>query len=202
MRKVFISTMPMQTVNICQYTSQVYPESSETGFPITISFENNCQQGETLTVLTIITCTEGVAGKNNAEGNYYNFKEQIKKIADEHGAEVQFEEIYISSQITNSSPRELYLLLTDKLRTGDTIFVDITYGFKYNAIAVFSALNRAYQLLSEVEIEEICYGSYYIGEKEAKFEYFDMTSLFYLNSLNSLDGMCGIELDVADRLDK
>lgn len=188
MRKVFISSISMQKVNAFKYDSGVYPENNPTAFPITISLKNNCQPGDEVAFITIVTHSEG----NLAVENYHKFCEQAGSICREKGARAEFIELAVPARIEAASPRRLYKEIVAKLQDNDEIYADITYGFKYNPIVIFAALNNAYQVRENVDIKEICYGNLYNGSAEIKPEYFDVTSLFYLNSLSGLMGVEGM----------
>ena len=188
MRKVFISTVSMQNVKEYKYKSDVYPESSATAYPITISFENNCNKGDKALMLTIVTHTEE---KNIAEGNYVTLTNQVRGLAEKIGVDVEFVEVPMSPAVKQDSPQKLYKNLISALKDDDEIYADITYGFKYNPIVIFAALNYAYQTKSGVDIQEICYGNLFDGtpvKQEPKPELFDVTSLFYMNSISNLAG--------------
>lgn len=185
MRKVFISSISMQKVNAFKYDSSIYPENSQTAFPITISLENNCQPGDEVAFITVVTHSEG----NLAVENYRKFCQQAGGICQAKGAKAEFIELAVPARIEAGSPRRLYKEIVAKLQDNDEIYADITYGFKYNPIVIFAALNNAYQVRENVDIKEICYGNLYNGSAEIKPEYFDVTSLFYLNSLSGLMGV-------------
>ncbi len=196
MRKVFISTISMQNVKEYKYKSDIYPESSVTAYPITIPFENNCSKGDKALILTIVTHT---AEKNIAEVNYVTFTNQVKELAQKIGVDVDFWEIPVSPAVNHKAPQKLYKSLISVLKDDDEIYADITYGFKYNPIVIFAALNYAYQTKSGVDIQEICYGNLYDGtplKQNPKPELFDVTSLFYMNSISNLAGMAQLGGDI------
>ena len=59
MRKVFLSSIPMTKVRPYNYKSEVYPASSATGYPITVSIENNVEAQEDGVIVAIVTHSEG-----------------------------------------------------------------------------------------------------------------------------------------------
>lgn len=185
MRKVFLTSMAMQPVKKYKYESMCYPDSLPTAYPITISIENNCNSGDEILLLTIVAHGEN---RNTAEENYSEYCSQVRELLKDMDVKMEFAEIPVSAKLTADSHRELYKKITGYLRAGDEIYADITYGFKYNSIVVFTALNYAYQSLDDADIKEICYGNLFTGNKELKPEYYDITSLFYMNSLISHAG--------------
>ena len=196
MRKVFLSTVSLQNVRAFKYKSEIYPESSPTAYPITIPLENNCGKGDKVVMLTIVTHTEE---KNISEDNYKNFCHQVRGIAGELEAEVEFVEIPMTPGVRQDSPNKLYKSIISALQDDDEIYADITYGFKYNPIVIFAALNYTYQTKSGVDIQEICYGNLYDGtpvKQEPKPELFDVTSLFYMNSISNLAGAAQLGGDI------
>ena len=186
MRKVFLTTMSMQQpLTAYKYESVCYPDSLETANPITISIENNCNSGDEILFLTIVSHGEY---KNDAEINYSKYCDQVHKLLQDMDVKCEFVEIQVSAKLTPHSHRDLYKKIIGYLHDDDEIYADITYGFKYNSIVIFTALNYAYQSLNDVDIKEICYGNLYTGDKELKPEYYDITSLFYMNSFISHAG--------------
>lgn len=188
MRKVFISTVSLQPVKAYKYRSDVYPDSSPTAFPITISLENNCNKGDKILIITLVTHSKE---KNIAEDNYVAFCQQVNDMTKELSAEVEFKEIPIPTRIEKNTHQQLYKNIISALQDDDEIYADITYGFKYNPIVIFTALNHAYQTKNGVDVQEICYGNLYTGEpvrQEPDPELFDVTSLFYMNSISNIAG--------------
>ncbi len=185
MRKVFLSTISMQKVEAFVYASEEYKKSSATAFPITILLENNCQKGDEAAMLTIVT--EG-GGDNIAEANYGDFRRQVLAIAERQGIRLELIKVGMSARSNSDSHRRLYAALLEKLQDGDEIHADITYGFKSTPIVIFAAMNQAYQLKPDIDVAEIMYGNLYNGSREKTPELFDVTSLFYLNSLSGILG--------------
>lgn len=180
MRKVFISAMPMHLVQSYAYTSSRYPQSSPTAFPITIPLEQQCRGKDELLVLTLVPQEEN--RRTPAQDNYEAFKAQVEAIAAAHEAKISLVEIVVPADINTGSPRLLYNSLNGILQDGDRIYTDITYGFRYNSIVIFSSLFKLYQKNENVDIEAICYGAL----KDGKAELFDMSSIFYLTALNNM----------------
>jgi len=183
MRKVFLSTCPMQKVEAFAYASEDYKNSPATAFPITILLENNCQKGDKAVMLTIVSESEG---GNAAGANYEEFRRQALAIAERQGIQIEFVKIKMSSRIDGGSHRRLYVVLVSKFQDGDEIHADITYGFKFMPLVIFAAMNLVYQLKQNVDVAEILYGNLYNGSREKTPELFDITSLFYLNSLSGI----------------
>lgn len=186
MRKVFFSTMPMQKVEAVKYESPIYPESSNTAYPITISVENNCKAGDHIVLVSVVTHS---AEKNLSEINYELYQEQVKKIVKEKGATLEFVKVAVEVNPTPTLHRELYQKLIDCIKDGDKLFADITYGFKFNPIVLFSALNYGYQAMQDVDVKEIFYAQYYNGTDSRTPKYYDITALFYMNSINCMTGL-------------
>ena len=95
--------------------------------------------------------------------------------------------------------QNLYKSIVSALQDEDEIYADITYGFKYNPIVIFAAINHAYQTKAGVDVQEICYGNLYTGEpveQDPNPEYFDVTSLFYMNSISNIAGTAQLDGDV------
>lgn len=185
MRKVFLAVIPMQRSLVkFVYLSEVYPQSSETSYPITILLENECERGDDVVVITLIT-----AGTANVAGQRYPaFKEQVIAILKEKEIVPQFVEIPMNSQLNNDSHQDVYKSIVEQIHDGDSVYTDITYGFKTTPIVIFSALTYVYELKKGVDIAEIVYGCLYDGTEQKEAKLLDVGSLFYLNSLASTLG--------------
>ena len=74
--------------------------------------------------------------------------------------------------------------MVDELTDGAAIYADITYGTKSMPIIVFSVLNFAEKFFN-ADIKNIVYGKvdFDTNNNPINPELFDMTPLFYLNSL-------------------
>lgn len=186
MRKVFLSSIPMTKVRPYNYKSEVYPASSATGYPITVSIENNVEAQDDVLILSIVTHSEGKI--NASEAGYKEFSQQVEALLNNRQASVEFREIAVSDRANSASHRLLFQELKKHIQEGDEVYADITYGFKSNPIVIFAALNQAYQLMDDVNIQEIIYGNLYNGTAEPEPELFEVTSLFYINSLNGTLG--------------
>ena len=134
MRKVFLAVIPMQRSLVkFVYLSEVYPQSSETSYPITILLENECERGDDVVVITLIT-----AGTANVAGQRYPaFKEQVIAILKEKEIVPQFVEIPMNSQLNNDSHQDVYKSIVEQIHDGDSVYTDITYGFKTTPIVIF-----------------------------------------------------------------
>ena len=193
MRKVFLSSIPMTKVRPYKYNSELYPDSSATGYPITIAIENNVEAQDSVLILSIVTHSEGKL--NASEAGYKEFRQQVAELLGNRQAAVEFREIAVSDRANSASHRLLFQELKKYIQEGDEVYADITYGFKSNPIVIFAALNQAYQLMDDVNVQEIIYGNLYNGTAEPEPELFEVTSLFYINSLNGTLGSMPMSLN-------
>lgn len=181
MRKVFLSTIPLQSVKQYKYASASYPNCSSTAFPIVAAIEQQLQEGDKAVVISIVTHSEGT--HNKAVSNYSDFKAQVNCIVKEKGVSLQHIEISVEDKSYSASHLELFNKIFNELQDEDEIYADITYGFKSNPVVIFAALNQAYQFKEDIDIKEIIYGNLFNGTSTPVPEIVEITSLFYMNSL-------------------
>ncbi|MCK9576074.1 MAG: TM1812 family CRISPR-associated protein [Clostridia bacterium] len=125
----------------------------------------------------------------NSEKNVGEFKSELDRINTEIGAEIEYK---ILSTPHNESRLVQERLLKDiiaEFSDNAAIYADITYGTKSMPIIIFSALNFAEKFF-KADIKNIIYGKVdFVKDKTTgktnaqNPELFDMTALFYLNSI-------------------
>ena len=165
MRKVFLSSIPMTKVRPYNYKSEVYPASSATGYPITVSIENNVDAQDDVLILSIVTHSEGKI--NASEAGYKEFSQQVEALLNNRQASVEFREIAVSDRSNSDSHRLLFQELKKHIQEGDEVYADITYGFKSNPIVIFAALNQALEMICR-ELRCLIFVPVWYGKKRLK----------------------------------
>ena len=199
--KIAISTIPMQTINPQIYKSEEnkaieYCESVR--FPINALLANVLKKDEEVKVVRIVT-----DGKFSAQ-NVDLQKEELDKINDSIGAKIIYTEVSEAFNEISSVIQARFRGLIGEIENNCEIYADMTYGPKTLTPIIFYALGFAEKFFN-ADIKNIVYGKVVFDNnkiaKTGTAELFDLTSLYYLNSLTSVmnapDGKTALE-----RLDK
>lgn len=199
--KIAISTIPMQTINPQIYKSEEnkaieYCEAVR--FPINALLANVLKKDEEVKVVRIVT-----DGKFSAQ-NVDLQKEELDKINDSIGAKIIYTEVSEAFNEISSVIQARFRGLIGEFENNCEIYADMTYGPKTLTPIIFYALGFAEKFFN-ADIKNIVYGKVVFDNnkiaKTGTAELFDLTSLYYLNSLTSVmnapDGKTALE-----RLDK
>jgi hypothetical protein len=199
--KIAISTIPMQTINPQIYKSEEnkaieYCEAVR--FPINALLANVLKKDEEVKVVRIVT-----DGKFSAQ-NVDLQKEELDKINDSIGAKIIYTEVSEAFNEISSVIQARFRGLIGEIENNCEIYADMTYGPKTLTPIIFYALGFAEKFFN-ADIKNIVYGKVVFDNnkiaKTGTAELFDLTSLYYLNSLTSVmnapDGKTALE-----RLDK
>ena len=122
---------------------------------------------------------------NNCDAHEVAFKKELKKINDQIKANISYVVIEIPYKETKDIHEFLLGKIIDEIDDNARIYADITYGPKPLPIIVFTALAFAQKFLG-AEIKNIIYSRVdFIDGKVLNGEIFDVSPLYYLNSLNN-----------------
>lgn len=192
MRQIFLSTAPMlnSPKEYCYKNTELGITSLPTAFPISNLIAEYVKPEEENVVMTIVTKSEKT--DTYAVENYNKFCQEVEDIAASKGAEVKMVEIEMSNIAKSDSHMDLFQKLIGSFNDDDIIYTDITYGFKSTPIVIFSVLNYLYKTKKNIDIKHIIYGHLYDGTQERNPEIFDITSLFYINSLSGTMANLGL----------
>ena len=136
--------------------------------------------------------------------SYYRKKEELDKINEKIGAKISYTEVRETFKETSDIVQSRFRQIVGTFEDDCEIYADMTYGPKTLTPVIFYALGFAEKFF-DADIKNIVYGKA-VFDKEKKAipgasELFDVTSLYYLNSLtnimNAPDGKTALE-----RLDK
>jgi hypothetical protein len=122
---------------------------------------------------------DGNSGKNTGE-----FMSELDRINSGLGAKIEYKILSAPHDESREVQEKLFKEIIGEFTDGAAIYADITYGTKSLPIILFSALSFAERFL-KAEIKNIVYGKVDFDKDGNPFnpELFDMTALFYLNSI-------------------
>ena len=199
--KIVFSTIPMQVVDPVFYKStenKVIEYEGEVRFPINGLLAKTLKKDDEVKVVRIIT--DGTTSDENAKLQ----KEELDKINEKIGAKITYTEVRESFKETSDIVQSRFRQIVGTFEDDCEIYADMTYGPKTLTPVLFYALGFAEKFF-DADIKNIVYGKA-VFDKEKKAipgasELFDVTSLYYLNSLtnvmNAPDGKTALA-----RLDK
>jgi hypothetical protein len=121
---------------------------------------------------------------NNSDRNAGEFRDELNIINKDIGAAIDYKVLSTPHDESRAIQEKLLKEMVDELTDGAAVYADITYGTKSMPIIVFSVLNFAEKFFN-AEIKNIVYGKVDFDKNNNPInpELFDMTPLFYLNSL-------------------
>lgn len=133
-------------------------------------------------VKVVLLKKDDIAG--NSGRNVGRYISELDRINADIGAKIDYKVLSIPNDESRTTQEAILVEIVGELVEGAYIYADITYGAKSLPIIVFSALNFAERFF-KAEIKNIVYGKVdFSGDnKPINHEIFDMTALFYLNSI-------------------
>ena len=186
MKKIVYSTIPMQDIKPQHYVStenKAIEYEGKVRFPINGVLAKTLKEGDEVKIVRIVT--ESEYAKDNT--NYQ--KEELEAINASINAHIKYEEINAPFKETSDVVQSRFRQIADTFEEGCEIYADMTYGPKTLTPVLFFALGFAERFF-DADISHIVYGRIIHGsDKEAKentAELYDVTPLFYLNSLTSV----------------
>lgn len=198
--KIVFSTIPMQVVDPVFYKStenKAIEYEGEVRFPINGLLAKTLKKDDEVKVVRIVT--EGEFSEDNIRLQ----QEELDKINELIGAKISYTEVRETFKETSDIVQSRFRQIVGALENGCEIYADMTYGPKTLTPVLFYALGFAEKFF-DADIKNIVYGKAVFDKGIVvpdKTELFDVTSLYYLNSLtnvmNAPDGKTALE-----RLDK
>jgi len=151
----------------------------EVAFPINGVLARTLKKGDDVKVVLLKKeDISGNSGKNTGE-----FIGELDRINAGIGAKIEYKILSTPHNESREVQEKLLKDMIEELENGAEIYADITFGTKSLPIIVFSALNFAEKFF-KAEIKNIVYGKVdFKDNKAVNPELFDMTALFYLNSI-------------------
>lgn len=201
MKKIVFATIPMQKINPQRYVAdenKAIDYEGKVRFPINAVLAKTLAKDDDVKIVRVVTESEF------AQENVNYQKEELDGINAEIGAHITYEEVHAPFKETSDIVESRFRQIVATFEEGCQIFADMTYGPKTLIPVLFFALGFAERFF-DADISHIVYGAIvHDKDKQAKEDtaaLYDVTPLFYLNSLTSVmeapDGKSAIE-----RLDK
>lgn len=186
MKKIVFATIPMQSIKPAVYKSaenKAIEYDKPVKFPVNALLAKTMKRGEQIKVVQILT--DGIFTNENAEEQ----KRELDEINSGIGAEINYVEVRETFKETSPVLQSRFRQLISVLEDGCEIYADMTYGPKTLTPIIFYALGFAEHFFN-ADIKNIVYGKILFNkDKQAEIEtaeLFDVSSLFYLNSLTSV----------------
>ncbi|MDR2596010.1 MAG: hypothetical protein LBC76_01695 [Treponema sp.] len=129
----------------------------------------------------------------NSDRNTGEYKRELEKINSNLGAKIEYSILSTPHNESREVQEKLFKEILSEFVESAAVYADITYGTKSLPIIMFSALNFA-QRFFKADIKNIIYGKVDFNKDNKPFnaELFDMSALFYLNSIvNTLECVDG-----------
>lgn len=184
MRKVFLSIMILGKLEPTVYKSNDFELDSEAYYlPMSYIINNNVEQGDEITVITCVEQTK--SGPGIAEKNYQVFVAEVEQIKEKYGLKVNYELVPMTERFDRMTFNYFFKKLAKKLRDGDNIYFDLTFGMKPYSISMFIAVAYAVKACQDACIACAFYSQKFSGSREAgsvtESRIYDLTGLMFLN---------------------
>jgi len=133
-------------------------------------------------VKIILLKKEDIEG--NSDRNTIEYKNELDRINSNLGAKIEYKILSAPHDESREVQEKLFKEILGEFVEGAAVYADITYGTKSLPIIVFSALSFAERFF-KADIKNIVYGKVDFDKdnKPCNPELFDMSALFYLNSI-------------------
>ena len=199
MKKVVFATIAMQMKKFesKHYVCTENPAIEYDGvvrYPINGVLAKTLKKDDDVKVVRIITECE------QASVNADFQKNELDAINTRIGAKIEYVDVTAPFKETSDIVESRFKQIIHTFEEGCTILADMTYGPKTLTPVIFFALGFAEKFF-DAEISHIVYGKTSFDSAKTPDELYDVTPLFYLNSLTSVmnapDGKTALE-----RLDK
>lgn len=180
--KKFITTISLQGRDLTPsaYTAADNDELKNeiaVSFPILVAVNNFVSRDENIIISPIVINSE------SSNRNYEIFKNELDEIAKKKGFTYELRPIEKDLGDTIDVMTGLFSKLIGAVEDNDDLYACVTYGTKPISVLTIMALNYAYKVKHNVNVNKIVYGS---GPWEGS-KIFDVTPLFYIDSaVNSL----------------
>ncbi len=187
MRKVFLSNIVLVSLVSTKYFSDDLDLNDKNyKFPLSYLINNEVKTNDEVVIITGVE--KSVNGKNRAEEYYALYKNEIEEILKGRDVNIKFIEIWQKNKFDSLTFNEFFKEIADNIHDNDILYADITFGMKPYTISLFVALSYITKAAVNVDLDTIIYAGRYNGTDEIKdincSQIYDLTGLFYLNSLS------------------
>lgn len=175
--KKFITTISLQGKDLTPiaYTAADNDELKNdiaVSFPILVAVNNFVNEGENIIISPIVINSE------SSNRNYETFKNELDEIAKKKSFTYELRPIEKDLGDTIDVMIGLFSKLIGTVDDNDDLYTCVTYGTKPISVLTIMALNYAYKVKHNVNINKIVYGS---GTWDGS-KIYDVTPLFYIDS--------------------
>ncbi len=180
--KKFITAIPLQQrLSPMRYQAMDNPRFAfpeETCFPILPLIHGYVQEGEKIGVVPILIDNPA------AIKNYEIFQEELRRLSQKQGFEFHLDPVKKADNESTDTVVGLFARLIEKMEDGDTLFACVTFGTKPVSTVTTMALHYAHKAKENAQVEAVVYGlKDHADPSGNRGELYDMTSLFYIDSL-------------------
>lgn len=188
MIKTFITVISEQKPEYLKATRYTAPEDDklfydkEIKFPILSPINAYAKENDEIKIIAVIN-GENADAEENYKESFIPALEEIKAEKNLKGLDTS-KIIKVKAKSDQGIDANLQLLesLLEVIGDNEILHACITYGTKPLPIILFMALNYAYKVRNNTDIETIVYATRYSGDKKT-FSIYDVTSLFYTNEI-------------------
>lgn len=186
MRKVFLSTMFLGSFEPQGFISEDFDlGNSNYRFPLSYLIEKEVEDGDEILVASVVQANEPTL--NKSQENSDEFKAEVQKLLAGKKVKVEYQDVVTSRNFVSNTFNAFFKIIADLIQEEDRLYMDITFGMKPYSFSMFIAASYAVSVCEDVDVEYVIYSQKYTGneeeEKNQPAKIFDITSLFYLNSL-------------------
>ncbi len=186
MKKIVFVTIPIQDIKPVHYVSvenEAYEYDGKVMCPIDAVLAKTLKKGDDVEIIQIKT--ESPYTENNTKLQ----KQELESINKSIGAKINYAYVESPFKETSDIVELRFKQLVEKMEDNCEIYADMTYGPKTLVPVLFYALSFAEKFF-KADIKSIIYGKILHGDKKESLEntaeLYDVTPLFYLNSLTSV----------------
>ena len=187
MKKIVFATIPMQEIKEGIVYKSEENKAIEYEKPVLFTVDSllakTLEKGDEVKIVRIVT--EGKFSDDNLKLQ----KDELDKINSEIKADISYVEVREAFRETNQVLHSRFRQLVNSLETGCEIYTDMTFGPKTLTPVLFYVLGFAEKFF-DADIKNIVYGKVDFDKNKHPVpdtaEIFDVTSLYYLNSMASV----------------
>lgn len=186
MKKIVFVTIPMQTITPVHYAAvenKAIEYDGKVMCPIDAVLAKTLQKGDDVEIIQIKT------ESRDTEANSEKQKQELDSINKNIGANIHYAFVESPFKETSDIVELRFKQIVEKLEDDCEIYADMTYGPKTLIPVLFYALSFAEKFFN-ADIKHIIYGKIVHDDNkktlENTAELYDVTPLFYLNSLTSV----------------
>ena len=189
MRKVFLSNIFIQNLEKTVFKSDDFIIYDETKYLCSLPYviEDRVKEDDTVWVITGVNQSTDKQ-ENKGKKNYEEiFKPEIRRSVEGKNVTLEFYEIPIMKHYDADAFNSFFRQVVELLQEGDILHLDLTWGLKPYTTSLFIALMYAENAGIDVKVDTVFYAHRYDGVDDGNHDkpsfIYDITSLYYLNSL-------------------